>query len=76
MMKHRKKGQGEDCLIDYQGEWHEAISDGSRIETRCGVVAKNVSLASATFKMVKVGHHIVTCRECRSIKQLCEDVKE
>lgn len=64
------------CLIEYDGDWHEAISDGARIETRCGVVAKNVSMASTTFKMVKVGHHDVTCPNCKGIKQQIEDVKE
>lgn len=67
----------EPCLIERNGSVCEAMTDGARIETRCGVVAKNVSWASTTFKMVKVGHHDVTCPECKSINEIIsEDVKE
>ena len=51
--------------IEYNGVLHKAITDGSRTETRWGIVAKNISGQTEVFKTVGgEGSIMVECVAC------------
>lgn len=70
------KNEKSKCMIEFNGFNHEAIKVGSRIETRCGIIAKNISLSAPNFKMVEISSNDMTCPSCKAAGDILEDVKE
>lgn len=51
--------------IEYDGAIHTGITDGSRTETKCGIIAKGISPHTIVFKRVgDEGSSMPECTAC------------
>lgn len=68
------KPDSERGVTLFNGLIHDSIRRGNLIETRCGVIAKNLAMSALTFK--GVGETNVTCQGCLSALEESKDVTE
>ncbi len=63
--------------IEYNGLVHLAITDGSRTETKCGLIAKGLSGQTEVFKTVGMeGSIMVDCEACNAAQQTLMEMTE
>lgn len=67
----------EHVRIEYNGVVHLAITDGSRTETKCGLIAKGLSGQTEVFKTVGIeGSIMVDCEACNAASQTMMEMTE
>lgn len=55
----------KEIKIEFDGAIHQAITDGGRTETKCGIIAKGISPHTMVFKRVgEEGSDMPECTAC------------